>query len=850
MGAGSAPAAGAWVSRMTRNDDRWPRLPRTVGRWLVHSLWLLALPVGAFAAEFPFNIPAQRGDIALTAFAQQTGVSLLFPYDKVAGVTTNRVVGTYSLEEGIRLLLAGTGLTSSIEETRQVILRIAPTGAAAPGDARRTAQQGEAVGTGREQGEVARRVLNEVVVTARRREESLQRVPLSVLALSEPEITMRNVANISDLNAFYPNVSIRGGGTSGGAEGKFVIRGIPGVARYVDGVVQQGDEGALVSILALERVEVLRGPQGTLFGKNAIGGAIQYITRKPSEHFGGRVDATTGSSGRRDVVGYVDVPLGETLTSGIAFAALNRDGFVQGEQSGLEYGNQDIDMLRGQLLWHPDDRLRLTLSVDWSEVHERQQANVLYDVIEDHPRVLAYNAAGLPFTDATHAFGGREQYRNRSTYKGLGNQWDSAGFVLTADWSLSDRLQLRSITGGREFTWGNYQDLDASEYAYFEQWYYRKGTDLSQEFQLQLTSRLVDWTLGAYYARQRREGLALRWQYEELGGRGRNDVTATATRDLALFGEATFQPTDRWAITAGLRYTRQDFATSVYAMVDPRPAWQQISRDLRHGAQAGPAQSVDFDSVTPRLSIQYNWSDHVMSYVTYAQGFNAGGINGGAPVNSENPAFDEETLSQYEFGLRSALWDDRLRLNASLFEGYWQDIQIGEVIVPGQITTRNAGAARLTGFELEAAWYPIDGVTLSASGGWLDIRYVNVGETTAVTLDSELPYAPHYSYALGLSYERPMAAGGTLRFRGDYGWLDDHVTTTDYRLQKKQEAYGLLGARLAYISASGRWEASLSGTNLTSEWYQLGGFSAALAGIEQGVPSRPREIGLGVGIRF
>lgn len=597
-------------------------------------------------------------------------------------------------------------------------------------------------------------------------------------------------------------------------------------------------------------MEVLRGPQGTLFGKNAIGGAIQYITRKPAQRFGGRLDLTGGSYDRRDVVGYLDVPLGDSLAAGIAFAALNRDGFVDSENSGLAYGNQNTDMLRGQLLWHPDDRLHITLSLDRSKVSERQQANVLYDVLEANSTVLAYNAAGLPFTDATHAYGGREQYRNGSAYTGLGNLWNSAGFVLTADWSWNDRLKVRSITGGRQLEWGNYQDIDASEYAYFEQWYYREASELSQEFQLQMTSDRLNWTLGAYYARQRREGLAVRWQYEELGGRGRSDVTATAARDMALFGEASFQPSERWAFSAGLRYTHQDFTTSVYAMADPRPPWQQISSDLRHGVPAGPERSVDFDSATPRLSIQYNWSDNVMSYLTYAQGFNAGGINGGAPINNENLAFDEETLSQYELGLRTDLWGNRLRLNASLFEGDWKDIQIGEVIVPGQITTRNAGAARLSGFELEAVWRPSERVAISASGGWLDIRYVNVGNTTAVTLDSELPYAPRFSYALGLNYERPLAVGGTFRFRSDYGWVGDHVTTTDYRLQKRQSAYGLLGARLAYVSASGTWETSLSGTNLTNEWYQLGGFSAALAGVDQGVPSRPREIGLSFGIGF
>jgi iron complex outermembrane receptor protein len=692
--------------------------------------------------------------------------------------------------------------------------------------------------------------LEEVVVMARRREENLQEVPIAITAMSGADLEDRSITNIQNMNTLLPNVSIAGNGPSGSSGGIFVMRGIPGVSRYVDGIVQQTHHGSLTNVVELERVEVLRGPQGTLFGKNAIGGAIQYITKKPAEEFGARVSATVGNFDRRDVIANVDVPLSDTFFTKVTAASLNRDGYVSSDFVDIKYGNQNNDILRGQLAWRPSEAFEATFTIDRSQIEENQSPAVLYDVIDTQANVRQYNAASLIFNDEIHAYGGREQYRNRSTYTGVGNEWASTSYALDVSWNINDTLTFRSLTGGRGYDYGNYQDLDASEYAFFEQWWWIEGEEMSQEFQLLGSSDRFSWTTGLYYAREKSDQLWLRWQYEEVAARPRSDVTETETADYAVFAEMTYRATDSLSITAGLRYTEEEFENAVFNSTEPRPQWQRISKNIAHGTPLGPRNEAKFDALTPRVSVQYNWTDTIMTYLTYSEGFNGGGVNGGAPINGEFLPYDGETLRQYELGFRSDLFGNSLRLNANAFKGYWDDIQIGEVLVPGQQTTRNGGAAEVQGVELDLLWRATDSLTINMAGGWLDTKYTKLGNTTTIRLNSEFAYAPETSFSAGASYQWDLTGGSNLRLRADYGWIGDHFTTDDIRLQTKQDAYGLLSGRVTFTPASGNWDIALVGTNLTDQWYQAGGFSATLGGVDNGVVARPREIAVAVSARF
>ena len=208
--------------------------------------------------------------------------------------------------------------------------------------------------------------LEEIVVTARRRAENIQDVPIAITALSTEEIELRNIENTEDMQLLLPNVDIRGGGVAGTNTSNLSIRGIPGVVRYVDGVVQTGNEGGLTNIVELERIEVLRGPQGTLFGKNAVGGAIQYITQKPGEEFGARVRVSMGEFHRRDVIANIDLPVNDRLLTKITAASLRRDGYVESVAVDHATGSIDNQVLRGMVQWNPTDSFSALLTAEYT----------------------------------------------------------------------------------------------------------------------------------------------------------------------------------------------------------------------------------------------------------------------------------------------------------------------------------------------------------------------------------------------------------------------------------------------------------------------------------------------------
>jgi iron complex outermembrane receptor protein len=808
-----------------------------------------------------FQISPQFLNDALVQFSAATGVQFIYTEDGVLNAETSGVSGRKSIIEGLELLLQGTGYLYEFSNTDTVRIfkeeslneqsLTAESGSenAEPASTTGERERDRETDVDLNPSSARRVITREIVVTARMREEYIQDVPISITAFEAETIEQRSIENVFDLNVLLPNVNISGGATSGGSSGRFIIRGIPGVARYVDGVPQQSLQGALFDILEVERIEVLRGPQGTLFGKNALSGAIQYITRKPAEEFGARIRMTGGRFNRRDLVVNVDIPLSDTVFSKITFASLNRDGYLDTAVPGFTHGNKNNDVFRGQLLWKPADNFDAVLTVKSNSVEQNQQANVLYDVLESHEEVMAYNNAGFIYTDATHAFGQREQYYTSSIYTGLGDVFDSRGATLDVNWRLNDLISLRSITGYRSFEYGNFQDLDASEYAFFEQWVYQEDIEASQEFQVNGSSDAFSWTAGIYLDDYQTDQRNVRWQYEETNPRPRNEISFTRRKDWAIYAEGTYQLTDELGLTLGLRYSEEDFENANYLPAELRPPIGVVSKNVEYGGLV-QANSADFHSITPRASLSYKWNDQIMTYLSYSEGFNGGGVNG-TPIDGEFLTYDSEVLAQYEVGLHSDMLDERLRLNAAYFYGVWDDIQVSEVLTPAILTTLNAGEAEIEGAEIDFLWIASNNLTLNLSAAWLGTRYTNVGQATTISLGSPFALAPETSYSVGASYDWPaLNSGAEVSLRMDYGWLDEHYTINDIRLQKLQPAYGLLSGRLSYTTANGMFDLALYGTNLTDEWYQVGGFSAALGGVDQGVVARPRELGLALGLTF
>ncbi len=362
-------------------------------------------------------------------------------------------------------------------------------------------------------------ILEEVVVTARRREENLQTVPISVMAFTAEDLEVRGIDNILRLNVLVPNVSINGGAIFDVTSSEILIRGIPGVTVYQDGFLQGSAGGAtgvglLRNVVELERVEILRGPQGTLFGKNSSGGAIQYVTTQPAEEFGARIKTTLGSFNRLDVVANVDLPLSDTFLAKVTGASLTRDGHVESTTIQRDYGDVNNQILRADGLWTPNDNVRARFIGEYSGSNTNGQARVVDAIAapffagdpippqfsgnpnrDNSPG--AYARVGLPYTQATHAFPG--EYKTASNYSGEGNELNTYSFLADIEWDISDSLTLKSITGWREYDYHTYVDVDSSEYNMFELYFYRERELFTQEFQLLGSGERLNWTAGVYY---------------------------------------------------------------------------------------------------------------------------------------------------------------------------------------------------------------------------------------------------------------------------------------------------------------------------------------------------------------
>ncbi|MBN4053799.1 TonB-dependent receptor [Haliea sp. AH-315-K21] len=706
--------------------------------------------------------------------------------------------------------------------------------------------------------------IEEVVVTAQRREQAIQDVPISIIAFDAEDLIARGVENVEQLDLLLPNVMIRGGGTTGPTSGNFTMRGIPGVARYLDGVAQTGVQGSLANIVELERIEVLKGPQGTLFGKNAMGGAISFISRPPSEEMGARVKATMGNFNQRQLNVALDVPITPNFLTKLTYFTNQKDGYVQSGNAQIQHGDESDTVVRLDALWYASSDVSVRFDLTSTQRNPNHpSADVLYDVNDTQAFAIQQEAITGNFNDAAQAFGGREEYRNTSTFSGPGWDYDSISYNATINWNISETLSLRSITGIREYDSAALADLDATQYQFFEIFSAAQVEEASQEIQLLSDGDRLDWVLGLYINDVEQLNRRFDWQFMPVNGVPlvypggplaglpfvqRNQITENNREDRSIFFEVNYDISDRMNLTVGGRYSEEDFTGGSWAAADALPTWPNTSFSYTKGTQTSDSEA-NFYAFTPRLALDYEVSEDIMIYASYSEGFNGGGVNTN-PIAGVFTSFTGERLNQIEIGVRSMLFNDSLRLNASYFDGTWEDIQVGEAIVPGQITQQNAGEAESSGFEIDLLWAASDNFTLNYSAGWLSTAYTDTGAATTIGLGSRFAFAPDFQAAVGGQYDWHQANGATMSYRLDYGWTSDYVTIQDIRLQKVQEAYGLLSGRMTYRPVNAEWTVAFWGRNLTDEWYQQGGFGAFLGGVDQGIVARPREFGITVNMEF
>lgn len=706
--------------------------------------------------------------------------------------------------------------------------------------------------------------IEEIIVTARKREESLQEVPVSITAFSGEELAAKSLHGLREIAQFTPNFSMYNQGQAAGTSGLAYIRGIgqvdpslhfdPGVGIYVDGIYMGRMQGIDIDLTDPARIEVLRGPQGTLFGKNTIGGAVNIISAMPSDEAGGSAQITVGRFNRIDGKADANIPLIKgKLAIKLSAATHNADGygtrldFATGEKLD-EMG--DINSLSGRALisWTPSENLDVLLSIDGTRVREAGAVRKVLNFVET-PLVGLLNM----FVDPDYS----DVFATDSDFTTYGNGFnardiDAWGLGLTVQWN-QDNWSIKSLTSYRETTAFNGTDPDGSIYKLIDLAADYQQDQFSQEFQFSGTSfdDRFNWVVGLYYFEEdgySREFLDVyREIYDFIG------LDISFTRDVwidnksyAVFGQGTFDITDQLSATVGMRYTDEK---------------KNVSRmRFRHvtGLVFVPLDSTSTSSsaVSPRASLDYKWNDDVMTYVSAARGFKGGGINGNSLTSNEFAPFDPEFVWTYEAGFRSDFADNRMRLNASFFYTDYKDIQF--TVIRGDPDTGepitvvdNAGTAEMKGFEVEFVALPTPDLLLSAGIGLTDGKYTSIAAGVPLTTDLKLVKFPKWSVNLSGQYTMPVGNAGQVVGRLDWVYkteIHHDALNSPFGLQP---SYSLLNARLTYENSGGNWSLSLFGTNLTDERYIMGATDLSDAlGFAEVQYARPREWGLSLQYNF
>lgn len=689
--------------------------------------------------------------------------------------------------------------------------------------------------------------LEEVVVTAQHREESLQDVPIAITAIGAEELRAADISDINSISLRTPGFSM---GTFTPAQPQLYIRGVgsnadgasedQSVVVFLDGVYLGRTAGQAFDLYDLERVEVLRGPQGTLYGKNAAGGAVNIITQKPSEEFEGAVEVSAGDLGYFATRAKVSGPLGENLAGKLSMSYKERDGYVESVVSDLDNFNAyDSTAVRGQLLVTPSDTLELLITVDHAEDNRVSPGrSVGKDFLQE--QIVAAGPFNPGFYDNLLEI---EPKSNIETW----------GASLQADWDLGGGT-LTSITSYREteaevldiaFSAGfPYQGLGSLDNNVDE-----RGEQFTQElrYAVNMNDNLFLQT-GVFYLNEQVDRLeSLDIFCGLLCGspagfplpQGSADQS-NETDSYGVFAQAIWSLTDRLDLTLGARYTYEEkSATNVgspdfaFAVLQPY--------DI--------AAKNDWSAFTPKIALNYTISDDLSVYGTVSTGFKSGGYQGLAPTGvAASTPYDEENVINYEVGMKGTLLEDTLRLSVAAFNMDYEDLQVLVLTVtdeglPGPQLTANAGEAQIQGFELEAQWLLGSYVQLLGTYAYLDTEYTQLDNNLAQFEGNALRNAPENAYSLSAIFEYPVASG-VLNARADFAHKDDAFQDLGNLDEAAIPAYDLLNLRVAYGPEDRSWELAAWVKNATDEEYLLHNSVLNPSLAQLPLPAAPRTVGL------
>jgi iron complex outermembrane recepter protein len=695
------------------------------------------------------------------------------------------------------------------------------------------------------QGEEAKpNTLDAITVSARKREESLQEVPVAVTAFTADGLDKLNVEDIGDLGAFVPNLTVyaaRGSSSTLTAYIRAVgqsdpLWGVdPGVGLYLDDVYVARPQGALLDVFDVERIEVLRGPQGSLYGKNTIGGAIKYVSSALEEDFYGRGSITFGNYSQLDTKASVNLPLGGGWATRLAVASLSRDGYGENIRTGQDVSDKEILAARATLGYLGSPDFSAKFSVDWMD----DQSGVRGAKMLGPNTNVVIPVATVPALDS------RYDVRN-----GMPNINDTSmlGASATLSWNLGDAWVLKSVTAYRESDTETNIDFDTLPNTIADVKAFYSDDQLSQEFQLN------------YDAGGKVRGVAgLYWFTGSAGGQVLNNFYGLSfgdtqgvvdTDSVAVYGEFTWDFAERWALTLGGRYTDEKKTADVYNI-----GYTDASFTRPSGVVAADFEdSVSFQNFSPKVSLDFKVSEDILLYALASRGFKSGGFNIRAQATAvprSRLPFDDETVTTFEVGAKNAFLDDRLFVNLAYFNSDYKDIQLSVfTAVPnsnppvffGDFT--NAGKGSVDGIELEYQALLSPSFTLQGNFAWLDAEYDEfITNNVNVAANQKFTNAPDFSAAITGLHTLQLEGGGSFTTRVSYNYQSEVYPTTDLSEAIKQPGYGLVSAGLIWQTA-GAWRFALEGANLADKEYRTTGYNIPALGVLTGFYGAPRTYSL------
>ncbi len=760
--------------------------------------------------------------------------------------------------------------------------------------------------------------LDEVFVTARKVTENLQDTPVAVTAMTAESLDRRMIIDTTELASVTPNLQFTSYSPLSGnnSAAQVFIRGIgqsdasggvdPGVGIYIDDVYMGRSVGGAMEFRDIANVQVLRGPQGTLFGRNTIGGAVLMTSNAPGDKFAGNVKLGVGDEGLKEFFGGIDIPLTDNLAARVSLGSRQRDGYVTRIYDGLDLGDENTFTLNAGLHFHPSEALNIVFRADYSKEDENGSPFVFAAVNENgvFPAVASVDAGcpGATFpppsvpsdvvdyncaNNATYQLG---EFTNGGNSRAESNS-ENSGFSLSATYNLNESLSVKYVGASRTLEWDGSRDADNTYLTILSTQYDSKADQSSHEIQLLADGAKYNGVVGLFFFDETvQDFLQVPFAAPPVvGAPGRavaldhQDATLD-NKNSAAFTQWTYDLTEDLSISAGIRYTTEektiriiafsaadplpliDNGNGVFAPQDPLPT-SAIPTDVKTdpGSTAPGGLNIDpkpfkqdFSATTGSLNVKYRFNHRWMGYVSWAEGFKSGGFNqryNATPADGPVPlGFASEEAVTIEMGFKADITDN-FRLNAAIFNTDYDNMQLTYRvgIVP---LLFNAGKSSIKGAELEFTYIPTSRFILDGSLGYMENRIHEVadipGATATLGPDNELPFTPKVQASLGGGYEFTMKSL-TVTPRLNISYTDKQFFDAANSIEVAQkDAVTVANFSVKIDDNNDVWNVTLGVNNLTDEIYPVAGNSSLTtsSGYAEVIYARPRNFYLSAKYNF